>query len=354
MSAAEAAASDGAAWSEPRLTPEQETMLEEFETFLHWNAKGCGVDAIDCYSGSGSSSGSSEEDEEDDNAAAAPEADDDKLDALGVDSSKKKSKSKKKSRKAEKKAAKKAAKLEKKKAADTSTEPIAHPLLPCSKATALKFMRSTKWRPEKAQKKYRDLCALLRDHLSKVEWEDVDTYIRSGAVAVPPGARDKGGRQMVIIRAKLLDKKLDEKPWVRAATNYYTNVATADAQTDCEGYVGILDLQDSPMNRSTQAQKEGQVLTEAYPSRVGGFNVVDPPAWIRVVFKFFKKIFPAKQIKRVDFCTRDELYAKMDSEFLPEELGGTLKYDPDLAAETIKAYWDEVAKTWGSRFEEKK
>jgi len=72
------------------------------------------------------------------------------------------------------------------------------------------------------------------------------------------------------------------------------------------------------------------LFSKVFPVRIGGIYIVNPTAILAVVVPLAQRVSP-KLAKRIHIygTQKEKLLRNFDKEAIPEELGGTLKFDYD-------------------------
>lgn len=209
---------------------------------------------------------------------------------------------------------------------ETSTAVRACTQIPLTRATALKFLRGTKWRPLKAKDKLEKLCALF-DRLGDCSLERVAPFLACGAQTLRMGATDRKGRQILYVVVEVVDVQRDTTTSDRArAAMYLYNRILEEKQFQENGVIVVLDLKGAAYSMNRKAQKETDEVLQTLPCRFGGAFIVHPPWWFAAVFKVLKMITSSRLIERVNVISdASELEPHIAKENLLTRLGGTLE-----------------------------
>ncbi len=212
---------------------------------------------------------------------------------------------------------------------ESSTAVRACTQISIDRATALRFLRGTKWRPLKAKTKLEKLCALY-DRLGDCSLERVAPFLACGAQILRLGAVDRKGRQILYVIVEVVDVQRDTTTSDRArAAMYLYNRILEDRQFQENGVIVVLDLKGAAYSMNRKAQKETDEVLQTLPCRFGGAFIVHPPWWFAAVFKVLKMITSSRLIERVNVISdASELEPHIDKSALLTRLGGTLEIDP--------------------------
>jgi len=145
--------------------------------------------------------------------------------------------------------------------------------------------------------------------------------------------KDKQGRGIFWINLKNHNPtKYTAQDTVRCIHWLFLHALKNDPQLQKNGMVGINDLVGtSHRNLDINIPKALLPLfSKVFPVRLGGIYFVNPTAILQIVVPIAQRLSP-KLAKRIHIygTQKEKLLRNFDKEALPEELGGTLKFDYD-------------------------
>ena len=157
--------------------------------------------------------------------------------------------------------------------------------------------------------------------------------LRTGFVELPLGARDRDGRQLIVIRPARIDA--ESAPLTEAVWYVIERAIAASDATQRQGVIALVDCRGMSVARNVRPAALRFLLTslrEHMPLRLGGVLVARPAAWLRHVWSAVGWLVKAKIRERVvvvDSVDDDvaPLATWLEPEAIPTDMGGRLEHD---------------------------
>jgi len=160
----------------------------------------------------------------------------------------------------------------------------------------------------------------------------VQTQLREKVTRILP-TRDKAGRAIMVINFRKHDpRKYTAQDTVKCVHWLILNSLKTDPKLQKNGFVTVNDMigtthQNLDINIPRTLLP---LFSKVFPVRIGGVYIVNPTAMLQVVVPLAQRLSP-KLAKRIHIygTNKEKLLRNFDKDALPEELGGTFKFDYD-------------------------
>lgn len=201
----------------------------------------------------------------------------------------------------------------------------------------LMFLRARKFDIDKALQLYVNYHAFRAKHssmLQDLDFKAIEHVLHSGVITVLDSRFEDGSKALCVHPAKWDSATV---PFVDnfRATLLVLEKLVEDEETQVHGFSVIYDFTNScfmSMLRVAQSElvTKGvliELLQESFPARFKGVHLVKQPWYISVVLSVIRPFMKQKLRERIHShgYAFDSLHSLINSESLPEELGGSLR-----------------------------
>lgn len=211
-----------------------------------------------------------------------------------------------------------------------------------SETLKLICLRGRKYDVDRAAAIVPRVAALLEKFkVTEETQEDLSTNLRSGKLTMP-GTADEKGRAIIWVRLRFHDPKAQSaEAFGRMMVRIFTT-ALENPETARNGVCVVQDMSHVGIkNFDPKAFKMlAQEVFANLPIRIGKVCIYNPPFIIgRVILPIVFSIMPKKLKARLTIVNGEDqeaLHKLVPPASLPEELGGTLKFDIEQFAATVE------------------